>query len=58
MWTLIVFVHAGMLSTGDNMAITSVANFTNEVACQTAGSKSESLVSKTKKDIRWVCVKQ
>jgi hypothetical protein len=58
MWTLIVFVHAGLLSEADSMAITSVANLTSEVACQTAGKKSESLVSRTKKDIRWVCVKQ
>ena len=53
MWTLIVFVHVG-----DSMAVTSVANFTNEVSCQTAGKKTESLTNNTRKDIRWVCVKQ
>jgi len=58
MWTLIVFVHAGMLSNADSMAITSVPNFFNEVLCQTAGKKTESLTNNTRKDIRWVCVKQ
>jgi len=58
MWTLIVFVHAGILSNADSMAVTSVANFTNEVSCQTAGKKTESLTNNTRKDIRWVCVKQ
>ena len=58
MWTLIVFVHAGPLSNADSMAITSVANLTSEVACQTAGKKTESLTNNTTKDVRWVCVKQ
>lgn len=57
-WILVLFVHAGMLSEKDSMAITSVAGFKTEAACQTAGKQSEALTKRTTKEVRFVCVKQ
>jgi hypothetical protein len=57
-WILILFVHAGMLSEKDSMALTSVSGFKTEAACQTAGKQSEALTKRTTKEVRFVCVKQ
>jgi hypothetical protein len=57
-WILVLFVHAGMLSEKDSMALTSVAGFKTEAACQAAGKQSEALTKRTTKEVRWVCVKQ
>lgn len=57
-WVLILFVHAGMLSDKDSMALTNVPGFTTEAACQSAGKQSEVLVRRTTKEVKFVCVKQ
>jgi hypothetical protein len=57
-WVLILFVHAGMLSEKDSMAITTVSGFKSETVCMTAGKQSEALVKRTTKEVRFVCVKQ
>lgn len=57
-WILVLFVHAGMLSEKDSMAITSVSGFKSESACQAAGKQSEALTKRTTKEVRFVCVKQ
>ena len=57
-WILILFVHAGMLSEKDSMALTSVPGFKTEAACQAAGKQSETLTKRTTKEVRFVCVKQ
>jgi hypothetical protein len=57
-WVLILFVHAGMLSEKDSMAITTVSGFKSEAVCMTAGKQSEALVKRTTKEVRFVCVKQ
>ena len=57
-WVLILFVHAGMLSEKDSMAITTVSGFKSEAVCTTAGKQSEALVKRTTKEVRFVCVKQ
>ncbi len=57
-WVLVLFVHAGMLSGKDSMALTSVSGFKTEAACQAAGKASEALTKGTTKDTRFVCVKQ
>ena len=57
-WILVLFVHAGMLSEKDSMALTSVPGFKTEAACQTAGRQSEALTKRTTKEVRFVCVKQ
>jgi hypothetical protein len=55
---LILFVHAGILSDKDSMAIAHVPGFKTEVACLAAGKQSESLTKRTTKEVRFVCVKQ
>lgn len=57
-WILVLFVHAGMLSDKDSMAITSVQGFKSEAACIAAGKASEGLTKGTTKSTRFVCVKQ
>lgn len=57
-WVLILFVHAGMLSDKDSMALTNVPGFASETACQAAGKQSEALVKRTTKEVKFVCVKQ
>lgn len=56
MWTLILFVHAGILSGKDSMAITNVEGFKSQAACVAAGKESESLVKRTTKDLVFTCV--
>ena len=57
-WILILFVHGGILSNKDSMAITNVPGFSTEQECQYAGNKSNSLVETTTKDVRFICVPQ
>lgn len=40
-WILILFVHAGMLSDKDSMAMTTVPGFSAQAECETAGRGSE-----------------
>lgn len=56
-WVLVLFVHAGVLSGKDSMALTNVAGFKTEASCQAAGKASEALTKTTTKDTRFVCVK-
>ncbi len=57
-WVLVLFVHAGMLSEKDSMALTSVPGFKTESNCQAAGKAAEALTKTTTKNTRFVCVKQ
>ena len=57
-WVLVIFLHAGMLSDKDSMALTTVPGFKSEVACQNAGRQSEALAKRTTKEVRFVCLKQ
>lgn len=57
-WILVLFVHAGMLSDKDSMALTTVPGFKTESACLAAGKASEALTKGTTKNTRFVCVKQ
>jgi hypothetical protein len=52
-WVLIVFVHVGMWG---NISLTNVPMASQE-ACESAGSQLGALVSGTKKEIAYVCVK-
>lgn len=56
-WVLVLFVHAGVLSGKDSMALTNVPGFKTEASCQAAGKASEALTKTTTKDTRFVCVK-
>ena len=57
-WVLVLFLHAGMLSEKDSMALTTVPGFKTEAACQTAGKQSEALAKRTTKEVKFVCLKQ
>ena len=57
-WVLILFVHAGILSDKDSMALTNVPGFASETVCQAAGKPAEALVKRTTKEVKFVCVKQ
>ena len=57
-WILVLFVHAGMLSDKDSMALTNVPGFKSEATCQAAGKSSEALAKGTTKNVRFVCIKQ
>lgn len=57
-WILVLFVHAGMLSDKDSMALTNVPGFKTESACQAAGKAAEALTKSTTKNTRFVCIKQ
>ena len=57
-WVLILFVHAGILSDKDSMALTNVPGFASETVCQAAGKQAEALVKRTIKEVKFVCVKQ
>lgn len=57
-WVLVLFIHAGMLSDKDSMAVTSVPGFKTEAACLASGKQSESLAKRTTKEVKFVCLKQ
>jgi hypothetical protein len=57
-WILVLFLHAGMLSDKDSMALTSVPGFKTEAACLLAGKQSEALSKRTTKEVKFVCLKQ
>lgn len=55
-WILILFLHAGAMSDHDSMAVTNVPGFKSEQECKNAGDASSRLVSRTFKEVRFVCV--
>lgn len=57
-YVLVLFLHAGMLSQKDSMALTTVPGFKTEAACMAAGRASEDLGKRTTKEVKFVCLKQ
>jgi len=57
-WILVIFLHAGILSDKDSMAVTSIAGFSTQVECQAAGKDAEKLTSSTTKATRFVCLQR
>jgi hypothetical protein len=57
-WVLVLFLHAGMLSEKDSMALTTVPGFKTEASCLAAGKASEGLGKRTTKEVKFVCLKQ
>lgn len=55
-WTLVIFIHASVMSSGDSVALTNITGFATEQACQAAAEKSRPLVSATFKAIKTVCL--
>lgn len=57
-YIMVLFLHAGMLSDKDSMALTTVPGFKTEAACLAAGKQSEVLAKRTTKEVKFVCLKQ
>lgn len=57
-WILVIFVHAGILSQKDSMALVTVPGFNSDVQCQKAGKESENLGKSTTKDVKFVCLQR
>lgn len=57
MYVLVLFLYAGLFSDSDAVTATQVYGFKSAASCQAAGQKSESLVSGTKKEMKFVCLK-
>lgn len=57
MWTLILFIYAGPLAKGDNVALVSVPQFVNEQTCRTAGEQAKKLTEGTFKSTSFICVR-
>lgn len=55
-WVLIVFVYVGIWGNTDSVALTNVP-MASQAACEAAGSQLGALVSGTKKEVAYVCVK-
>ena len=58
MWTLIIFIHASILSKGDSVALTNIPNFKTEQSCINAGNKADKLTDLTVKMLKFSCVQQ
>ena len=56
-WILIIYIYAGVLASGDSVALTNVQGFTSEASCVAAGKSAERLTSGSSKVYRFVCVK-
>ena len=57
MWTLILYIYAGMFAKGDSVTLTNVPGFQTEQHCMDAGRSTTRLVADSKKEVRYVCVK-
>lgn len=58
MWTLIIYIYAGVWAKGDSVALLSVPNFSSEAACIAAADKTKKFVDGSAKEQRFACVKQ
>lgn len=56
MWTLVIYIYAGMMAKGDSVALTTVPGFASVQQCEQAGRASEKLVQGSTKDVRFVCM--
>lgn len=57
-WTLVIYIYAGMLATGDSVAVTHIPNFKTEASCTAAGKATKPLVNGSAKELRFVCIRQ
>ena len=55
-WVLIIYIFAGELARGNNVALLQVPGFTTIQACQTAGNQVKPFISRSSKEIRFICV--
>jgi hypothetical protein len=57
-FVLVIFIHAGVLSKGDSMAVGVVPGFSTQAECTAAGNAANGLVGGTVKDARFVCLQR
>lgn len=57
-WILVVLIHAGVMSKGDSVTMTTLPGWGTEQACEEAGRSMKPLVEATFKEMRYVCVKK
>lgn len=58
MYTLILFIYAGVFAKGDSVALDHVEGFTSKEACVAAAQEAKKFVDGTAKEFRFVCVKK
>jgi len=58
MWTLIIFIHASILSSDDSVALTNIPKFKTEQSCINAGNEAHKLTELTVKVLKFTCVQQ
>ena len=56
MWTLIIYIFAGVWAKGDSVALTQVNGFTSQQVCEAAAQKTSTLPAISTKEFRYVCV--
>lgn len=56
MYTLIIFIYAGILAKGDSVALDHVPGFETKAACEQAGAATKKFVKGTAKEHEYVCV--
>ena len=58
MFTLIIYIYAGMMAQGDSVALTHVDDFKTLAECTAAGDQTKRLVTGSAKEVRYVCLKK
>ena len=57
MWTLVIYIYAGVLAKGDSVTLNNVSGFRSEAHCAAAGSALKPLVAGSAKELRFVCLR-
>lgn len=55
-WTLVIYIYAGVMAKGDSVSLATVPGFTSESQCKEAGAASKPLVAGSLKEFRFVCI--
>ena len=56
MWTLIIYIYAGVFARGDSVTLLSVNGFNSQQTCEVAAMKASGLPANSTKEFRYVCV--
>lgn len=57
-YILVLFFHVGFMGNTDSNATTSIPGFATEADCTAAGEQAKGLTQGTKKETRFVCLRQ
>lgn len=55
-WVLVIYIYVGMWGNTDSVTVTTVP-MASEEACNVAGNQLGSLVQGSRKEVRFVCIK-